>query len=111
MRAPNYEGASCIGVNTEMFFPIENARKYEAEDFLIQICEGCIVLEACREYALHVNEQGFWGGLTEMQRKAIQKERGIIPLQLNNDIRVLLPSHERAERRRERELLQQEGTA
>ena len=40
------------------------------------ICVQCPVLEECREYALGVREiHGIWGGLNEMERRALLRER------------------------------------
>ena len=40
------------------------------------ICVRCPVLEECREYALEVGEtHGIWGGLNEMERRALLRQR------------------------------------
>ena len=40
------------------------------------ICRSCPVLEECREYSLEVREgHGIWGGLNEMERRAMLRQR------------------------------------
>ena len=47
--------------------PKGKRRRKEAE--AKSICEGCEVLETCRDYALNNGElYGVWGGLTENER-------------------------------------------
>jgi len=41
-----------------------------------QLCTGCPLLEACRNYALAAYEpNGVWGGLTPADRKRLRRER------------------------------------
>lgn len=51
---------------------------------LRQVCEGCVWLDPCREYAIYHEVMGFWGGLTNNQRKGIRKQRGITPVPIDS---------------------------
>lgn len=55
-----------------IFFPERGGNTKQAK----KICERCEVREECLEYALRVREPfGIWGGMTERERKRIQRER------------------------------------
>lgn len=38
------------------------------------ICDSCPVVNLCRPYAIIHEEYGFWGGLTEIERKQIRNQ-------------------------------------
>lgn len=64
--------ANCLGVDPELFFP----ERGEATDDAKNACRGCVVREACREYALRTGQKhGVWGGLSERERRRIRKQR------------------------------------
>ena len=65
--------AWCRGMDPEMFFPERGDRL----DMLRAICAECPVIEPCRDWALHHESLGFWGGTTEAERKRIRRELGI----------------------------------
>ena len=81
-RAGNWQLlAGCRGEDSVYFFapsyfekPWEkNAREAVAK----AICRRCPVLDECRDYALDVREgHGIWGGLNEMERRALLREQG-----------------------------------
>jgi len=81
-RAGNWQLlAACRGEDSLYFFapsyfekPWEkNAREAVAK----AICRRCPVLDECRDYALDVREgHGIWGGLNEMERRALLREQG-----------------------------------
>ncbi len=62
----------CVGKSTRVFFPnsglgVEKAR---------QICQECLVREACLEYALSNGiKYGVWGGCSERQRRRLLRAR------------------------------------
>jgi WhiB family redox-sensing transcriptional regulator len=46
------------------------------EDAAKRVCAACPVRQECLDYALRVREQyGIWGGLTEVERRALASER------------------------------------
>ena len=66
--------ANCLGVDPDLFFPERGASTREAKE----VCRGCVVREACLEYAIvHAEKFGIWGGLSERERRRIRRERSI----------------------------------
>lgn len=68
-------GAACRDVDSTVFFHPEHERgpaKDSRERRAKRVCARCPVIEACRRYALAVQEPyGVWGGLTVAERAAI----------------------------------------
>ena len=72
--------AACRGEDTSTFFPPTNAEaKHERiarEQRAKAICAMCPVRIECVEYSLMVPElYGIWGGLNELERRALLRER------------------------------------
>lgn len=69
-----YVSRNCAGVDTDLFFPDE-ASVVQAEEAK-KVCQGCVVKEACLEYAL-VNgiKNGIWGGVGERTRRRLRRQR------------------------------------
>ncbi len=64
--------ANCLGVDPDLFFPERGASTREAKG----VCRGCVVRQDCLEYALVNGEKfGIWGGLSERERRRIQRQR------------------------------------
>jgi len=72
--------AACRGEDSGLFFPpgeLENkdqrlARERKAKG----ICAICPVRIECLEYAVRIREpHGIWGGLTELERRLLIRER------------------------------------
>ncbi len=75
--------AACRGEDTSLFFPaseLETRReKEDREAKAKRICSGCPVRIECLEYAVRIREpHGVWGGLNELERRALirGRERG-----------------------------------
>ena len=65
----------CVGVDQDLFFPERGASTRLAK----AVCRRCDVQEECLEYAVNNGEKfGIWGGLSERERRAIRKKRGIV---------------------------------
>lgn len=47
---------------------------------LRRLCATCPVITECLEYALDHDEQGWWGGMTRQERKALQAARAAQPI-------------------------------
>lgn len=63
---------NCLGVDPDLFFPERGGSTREAK----AVCRGCVVREACLEYALANGEKfGIWGGLSERERRRIRRQR------------------------------------
>lgn len=66
--------ANCMGVDPELFFPGKGVSQREAK----AICWGCVVREACLEYALdHREGFGIWGGMSERERRMIRRRASL----------------------------------
>ena len=68
------EGA-CREADPQLFFHPEGERgpaRAKRDAAAVKVCEGCPVLQQCRQHGLSVREPyGVWGGLTEDDREAI----------------------------------------
>ena len=68
------EEANCLGVDPDLFFPERGASTREAKE----VCRGCVVREACLEYALTNGEKfGIWGGMSERERRRLRRARAL----------------------------------
>ncbi len=94
--APTYEGAmlstqraerlweekaACKGPQMKVFFPpghVERKDEREAREQRAKaICAVCPVRRPCLDYALQIREpHGIWGGLNELERKALLARAG-----------------------------------
>jgi WhiB family redox-sensing transcriptional regulator len=64
--------ANCRNTDPDLFFPDDGMGVIKAQ----RICKGCPVVNECLTYALdrHI-DHGVWGGKSERQRRALQRER------------------------------------
>jgi WhiB family transcriptional regulator, redox-sensing transcriptional regulator len=72
--------AACRGPQAAVFFPPTHPERKderaEREDRAKEICASCAVRKPCLEYALEIREpHGIWGGLNELERKAVLAPR------------------------------------
>lgn len=72
--------AACRGLDPDLFFSLDTFEtKPDRDDREIQakaVCAGCPVRVECLEYALQAGERyGIWGGLDEIERRAVQRRR------------------------------------
>lgn len=70
--------AACRGPQAEVFFPPSHFErkdeKADRESLAKTICATCSVKKPCLDYALAIREpHGIWGGLNELERKALEK--------------------------------------
>lgn len=74
--------AACEGASAVHFYPpssIESReQRQKRETAARSLCAACSVRDACLEYALYVQEPyGIWGGLSEMERRRLQRRRAV----------------------------------
>lgn len=74
--------AACRGEDTSWFFaPAYFEKRWEKdarEAKAKAVCVRCPVREECLEYALRTREpHGIWGGLNEMERRALLRRRAL----------------------------------
>ena len=67
-----WEHASCVGINTDLFFMENPAEAALVGPTIRRMCAECPILAECREYAIWHERQGFWGGLTARERDLIR---------------------------------------
>ena len=71
-----WEDAACNGIGESVFFlgPGE-AKSFNPQ--LRKICNGCDILEDCRNWALAHEKYGFQGGMSGHERKDYREKHGI----------------------------------
>ena len=63
--------ANCATTDPEAFYPEKGGSTREAK----KVCRACEVQAECLEYALEHSEAfGIWGGLSERERRRMQRE-------------------------------------
>ncbi len=72
--------AACRGPQAVVFFPPPHPERKderaEREQLAKGICASCGVRKPCLDYALELREpHGIWGGLNELERKAVLSRR------------------------------------
>ncbi len=70
--------ASCKGLDTNDFFVDDGNKRYENEPYLKRICSNCPVRLVCLDYALNHAVTGWWGGMSEKNRRSMRQRLGII---------------------------------
>lgn len=78
-RYPAYTGNEpCREVDPEIFYPSSfNALTNMTRALLNSMCNSCPMREPCLMWALHHEEEGFWGGSNPEERKRMRKRMGI----------------------------------
>jgi len=71
--------AACRGPQAAVFFPPSHFErkdeKLERETRAKAICDQCVVREPCLDFAIAIREpHGIWGGLNELERKALLED-------------------------------------
>jgi WhiB family redox-sensing transcriptional regulator len=78
---PNWQhAAACRGEDSSYFFAPgyfeRRSEKLAREAVAKAICARCPVRDECLEFALQVRDpHGVWGGLNEMERRALLRDR------------------------------------
>jgi WhiB family redox-sensing transcriptional regulator len=85
----NTEGAACIGLDPELFFPTNNMNP-KLEQLLKKTCMNCPVFDACLEYSLKVKVSGFWAGTTDTKRVELRRFFGITPVRIDQEYKDLV---------------------
>lgn len=68
------ERAACRGMDTNIFFPERGTAQVKT---IRAICEKCPVWEKCRQWGIHHEEDGWWGGMSPNQRVNARRASGI----------------------------------
>jgi hypothetical protein len=75
-REVNWDKAECWNSNLEMFYDVEeerNAYAYNYINAVRSICVRCPIFRDCLTYAFEHEKYGVWGGLTSVERKAMNE--------------------------------------
>jgi hypothetical protein len=106
----NTEGANCIGLDPELFFPTNNMSP-KLEELLKKTCFGCPVFDDCLSYALRVKVNGYWAGTTETMRVSMRNLFNITPVRIDQVYKDLvdIPSPNAIEKRKSRKALKEAG--
>ena len=81
---PRYTGSEpCRSTDPEAFYPEAPSNQYY--QVLKTICRSCDMIEPCAEYATWFERDGFWGGLSPIERRNIRRRRNIIIDQTERD--------------------------
>ncbi|MDP9407499.1 MAG: WhiB family transcriptional regulator [Actinomycetota bacterium] len=76
--------AACHGVDAEHFFPPSHFERKPEKDLregaARALCARCPVRQECLDYALLVEEpHGIWGGMNELERRRLLRQRSASP--------------------------------
>lgn len=71
--------ASCLGIDSEFFFPEKNIWSIENQQ-VKKLCQTCMVKKDCLDYALRHSVDGIWGGTNRRQRQKLRKQLNIVPI-------------------------------
>lgn len=71
-----WEKAMCKGIDTEVFYPVQELFTRDEERMIEKMCIECPVMMACLEWGLAHERYGVWGGTTPPMRHKIRKRIG-----------------------------------
>lgn len=73
------ERAACLGVDAEIFFPVNTAGPIAAADLRAAkaVCARCPVRRQCLSWAMSMNVVGIWGGLSEHERRRLRRKEKV----------------------------------
>ena len=79
MRGPwEFEEPRCKGIDTEMYFPVEDSSSFPEKKLIASVCGNCVHQVECAEWGIRRERFGIWGGLTDYQRQVIRRQRNIV---------------------------------
>jgi hypothetical protein len=81
----NTDGAACIGLDPELFFPTNNISP-KVENLLKKTCLRCPIFDACLDYSLKVKVEGWWAGTSDKERVALRRFFGITPIRIDQQL-------------------------
>lgn len=87
----DWEKAECLGMDTDLFYRIEeerNSTAYQYINAVRSICGRCPIQMDCLSYAFGNENFGVWGGLTSLERRSMY-EPDKYPIQLKRALQSL----------------------
>jgi hypothetical protein len=82
-KYPKFNGDEpCVSVGLDVFYYMhedDHSLKQVREDEIIlrKVCMSCPILNECRDYAIHHEAYGFWGGTSHLDRERYRKKFNI----------------------------------
>jgi hypothetical protein len=67
----NWDEAKCRGMDTELFYEVEEKRQAAKQEILKelrQVCASCPIWDKCLQWGFENEWFGVWGGLTSPER-------------------------------------------
>jgi hypothetical protein len=104
----NTDGAACIGMDPELFFPNNNISP-KLEALLEKTCMSCPVFDNCIDYALKVKVDGYWAGTTEKVRGEMRRFFGITPVRIDEQYKQQFETNQAKNSRTYRERQKEAG--
>jgi len=92
----------CATSDPELFFPERTNNFLKITELAKSLCRTCAIQSACRDFALHTDVEGIWGGTDERQRKVIQKKEGIEPYRFVKLVSALIDKMSNAQTTRKK---------
>lgn len=86
-KVPNFSNPLCAEVDPEIFFAPDSTSDHKVFFTAVEakrICKRCEHKLECAEYSLSNRVVGIWGGLSEMERREIRRERGIVAREISS---------------------------
>lgn len=83
-----WEKAECWGLNTDLFYAVEEERNIKAYFYINAVrtmCGKCQIQQKCLSYGFANEQYGVWGGMTTLERKAVVQPKKY-PAQLRRAI-------------------------
>lgn len=77
---PQFTGFEpCATTDPDLFYPDKGMRGGISSKRVTALCQGCLpaTFTACREWGIHRERHGIWGGMTATDRKAERTRLGI----------------------------------
>lgn len=68
---------ACRGYSTEIFYPVAGNRSSVDMRYALSICERCVFMVVCEEFAIRHDEHGVWGGTARSERLKKARRLGI----------------------------------
>lgn len=69
---------ACIGLDPALFFPEKGADPYSVGTEARRTCANCSVLIECRSHGVWYESHGFWGGLSNLDRRWVRNQLGYV---------------------------------
>lgn len=63
---------NCADVDVQTMYPDENDERAMAVSK--SVCDNCVFVDLCRDYAIRAHEKGTWGATTEKDRRTIMRK-------------------------------------